>query len=118
MKAMPKDEMILSTYMHSNHYCSYPKKQGRNSVRFLGQVNQIIKNFMCLLVLIEMAKGNKLHSNIKSFLNKGKGVYEGAHQKSSDFWTEQTQPHYAIATQYRKEKIISHQSKPISWATQ
>eukprot|EP00957_Ditylum_brightwellii_P089343 6802476-Ditylum_brightwellii.AAC.1 len=98
---MPKDEVMLSTYMHSNHYCSYLKKQGRDSVRFLEEVNQIIKNFMYLLVLIEMVKGNKLHSKIKLFLNKGKGVYEGARQ-SSGFWTEQAQPQHVTATQCRK----------------
>eukprot|EP00957_Ditylum_brightwellii_P092729 7060892-Ditylum_brightwellii.AAC.1 len=83
MKAMPKDEMILSAYLHSNHYCSYLKKHGRNNVGFLGKVNQMIKSFMYLLVLVEMIKGNKLYSNIRSFLNKGKNVYEGAHHKSS-----------------------------------
>eukprot|EP00957_Ditylum_brightwellii_P165748 12619747-Ditylum_brightwellii.AAC.1 len=98
MKVMSKDEMILSGYMQSNHYCSYLRKHGRNSVGFWGQANQMTMNFMYLLVLIEMVKGNMLCSNTRSFMNKGKGVYEGVCQTCSGYWTEQVQPQHVTDT--------------------
>eukprot|EP00957_Ditylum_brightwellii_P178176 13570896-Ditylum_brightwellii.AAC.1 len=85
MKAMSKDEMILSGYIHSKHYCSYLKKYGKNSLGFLWQVNQMVKNLMYLLVLIEMVKGNKLHSKARSFMYKGKGFMRENVKRAMDF---------------------------------
>ena len=62
MKAMPKDKMALSEYLQSKYYCSYLNTLGRNSVGFGGQVSQMVKNLMYFLVLVEMVKGNKIHS--------------------------------------------------------
>eukprot|EP00957_Ditylum_brightwellii_P098812 7527476-Ditylum_brightwellii.AAC.1 len=65
-----------------------------------------------------MVKENKLHSNFRSFMNKGEDVYEGACQTCSGFWTEQAQPQHTIATQCTKGDLNLHQSKPASWAPQ
>eukprot|EP00957_Ditylum_brightwellii_P140288 10689673-Ditylum_brightwellii.AAC.1 len=64
----------------------------------------MIKNSVYLLVLIEVVKSNKLHSNFKSFFRKGKGVHEEASQ-SNGFCTEQAQPQHATAGQCRKENF-------------
>eukprot|EP00957_Ditylum_brightwellii_P100807 7683456-Ditylum_brightwellii.AAC.1 len=103
MKVIPKDATVLSGYTHSRHYCSYLKKHGRNSVEFLEQVNQMVKNLMSLLVLVEMIKGNKMHSKTKSFIYKRKSFYEGSRQTCNGFSTKQALPQHATATQYTKE---------------